>query len=74
MKPRAPLYDEQIHARLREIDQEAAQLTREIDARTSKRARLRIEAAALSERLQGQLELPLAASRPEPSRRAQRAA
>jgi hypothetical protein len=74
MKPRGPLTDEQTRARLLELEQEDARLTREIDARTAKRARLRAEAAALNEPLPGQLELPLASTRPVASPRGQRAA
>lgn len=74
MKLRGPLTDEQARARLAKLEAEEARLTREIDARSSKRTAMRKEADALAAQLRGQLPLPLASTRPSTAPRARRAA
>ncbi|MEP7124698.1 MAG: hypothetical protein ABJE95_27465 [Byssovorax sp.] len=64
MKARRPLNDAQARERLAKLEQLDAKLTRQIEARSAKRAIARKEAAALVEQLRGQLVLPLASTRP----------
>jgi hypothetical protein len=62
-KARPVLTDEEARARLEQLQKNEARITREIDARVSRRARLRDEAEALRAQLRGQLELPLLSRR-----------
>jgi polyhydroxyalkanoate synthesis regulator phasin len=69
------LTDDQARARLTKLVELDAKLTRKIEELTAKRTVARKEAYPLGEQLRGQLELPLASTRPTPApARATRAA